>query len=275
LKIYLDVLIITNSIVTLIYLQCICRIVHQKIGTKREAAACAAGGIGSLIAMAETSSFIGAFAVTAAKACIITAVILIAFTPGNFADYAKRFFLYILIELIFGGSCFMLVNATHKDILCIRNYTVYFDISLVEIAVCCAFVYILIIVCETVQRKKADSAQKYVACYSVGKYEISMPAIADTGNRLCDSFTGAPVVIFCSDELYKRYNLDRGEQLAFYGFHPVPYSTVNGVGLIYVTSKGSTRITSKNLCKDVDCCIGILPEDNCGRRAIFNPCILL
>jgi stage II sporulation protein GA (sporulation sigma-E factor processing peptidase) len=102
-----------------------------------------------------------------------------------------------------------------------------------------------------------------------------MPAAADTGNRLCDSFTGAPVIILCSDELYKRYNLDRYEQLDFYGFHPVPYSTINGSGLIYVTSKGSVRITAKSLCKDIDCSVGIIPENGSGCRAIFNPCILL
>lgn len=274
-KIYLDVLMITNSIITLLYLQCICRIVHQKTDVRREIAACVIGGAGSLIAIAESSSFLGALAITLAKLGLITAVILTAFRPVNFEAFAKRLFLYILTELIFGGCCFMLVNLTRKEILCIRNYTVYFDVSLLEIAVCCALVYMLISVYETVQRKRADSARRYRIQYSVGKYEISMPAIADTGNKLCDSFTGAPVVVLCCDEMYRRYNLDRSEQLGFYGFRPLPYSTINGTGLIYVTSKGRTKITGRNFCKEIDCCVGIVPEDGHGSRAIFNPCVLL
>lgn len=59
-KIYIDVLVITNALISLIYLQCISRIVHQKIPALREAAACTFGGAGSLIAMIHTNSFGGA-----------------------------------------------------------------------------------------------------------------------------------------------------------------------------------------------------------------------
>lgn len=274
-KIYLDVLIITNTIVTLIYLQCISRVVRQKIDTAREIIACSVGGVGSLIAVVQTKSFSGALIVTIVKLAVISAIIIIAYLPQTAGAYFKRLFLYGMTELIFGGCCFMLVNFTHSEILYIRNYTVYFDISLPEIAVCCAFVYIIIVIYETVQRRRADSVKKYRATYTLGKYEITMPAIADTGNKLCDSFTGAPVIIFRSNELYEHYNLDRTEQMEFYGFRPAPYSTIGGDGIIFITSKGDVKISSEKFSKKVDCCIGVLPSGEKGQCAVFNPCVLI
>ena len=66
-KIYLDVLMITNAVITLIYINCICRVMHEKISSARETAAAAVGGAGSLIAVLDSSSFLGALGITAAS----------------------------------------------------------------------------------------------------------------------------------------------------------------------------------------------------------------
>lgn len=274
-KIYLDILIITNAVITLVYLACISRILRRRVSAMREAAACCAGGIGSLIAVIQTHTFAGALAVTLAKLAVISAVIFIAYRPKSLSAYVKTFFLYLLCELIFGGCCFLFVRITRREIIYIRNYTVYFNVSLLGIAVCCACVYLLITLYETVQRRRSQSEKKYRATYTVGKYELTLPAIADTGNRLCDSFTGTPVVIFRSDELYEHYELDRTERLSFYGFRPTPYSTIGGEGMIYVTSKGDVTISSEDTRKTVDCCIGVIPSGEKGQCAVFNPCLLI
>ncbi len=272
-KIYLDILLITNAIVTLIYLHCIGRIIHKKISVKRELICCTVGGTGALIAIPESENFFEALLITAAKLGVITLIVIIGFSPDSLSEYIKDIFLYILMEVVLGGCCFLLINITHRKILYMKNYVVYFDVSLLEIAVGCAMAYIAVSIYERVQRRKTDSGVKYRASYSLGKYEISMPAICDSGNCLCDTFTGESVVIFCCDELYEHFNLDRPEQMAFYGFRAVPYKTINGMGIINVTSKGSVTITGKDRQKTVRCCVGILPSDN-GAKAIFNPILL-
>lgn len=273
-KIYVDVLIITNAIVTLIFLQCIQKIMHEQTNVKREAAASAIGGAGSLIAAIESESFLGALALTLAKGGIIWLIIITAFGRKNFIAAAKRFFLYILCELIFGGVCLLIVDMTHKKIVMIKNYTIYFDVSLLQIAVCCLLVYAIISIYETVQRVRAANAQTYHATYSLGNLSVTLPAVADSGNKLCDSFTGEPVVIFRSDELYCRYDLDCPEKLAFYGFHPAPYSTLNGGGIVYVTSKGKVEISSNSGTKRINCSVGIIPSGPKTQCAVFDPRLL-
>jgi stage II sporulation protein GA (sporulation sigma-E factor processing peptidase) len=247
---------------------------HREISVPREIVACVIGGFGSLIAMAESNGFFGAWLITAAKFGIISAIILVAYSPLTAMGFAKHIFLYAVTELLFGGICFMLITVTHSRIIYMKNYTVYFDISLLDIAVCCCGVYLLIILCEKIRNKRIAAENRYRATYNLGKYEITMPAIADTGNMLCDSFTGVPVVIFCCTEMYEHYNLSCPEQMCFYGFRPIPYSTVGSDGLIYITSKGNVKITGGNFSKDVECCVGILPtKDN--PHAIFNPTLLI
>jgi stage II sporulation protein GA (sporulation sigma-E factor processing peptidase) len=273
-KIYLDVLVITNSVVTLIYLWCICRITHDKITPKREIAACAVGGAASLLVMAQSESFVGAFFITAAKFAAVGIIIFAAFSPKSLSEFVKFYFLYGALELIFGGLCFMYINLAQSRIIYIKNYTVYFDVSLLEIGACCACFYLITAVWEHIRLKNSGAQRKFRASFAEGKYEITLPAIADTGNMLCDSFTGAPVVIFCSDELYERYELSRPEQTALYGFRPIPYSTISGDGLIYITSKGSVTISCRDFTKSVNCCVGVVPSSG-GTHAIFNPEILV
>ena len=273
-KIYIDVLVITHALISLIYLQCISRIVHQKIPALREAAACALGGAGSLIAMIHTNSFGGALGVTLGKLAVISAVIIAAYLPESFSAFIKRLFLYGLMEVIFGGCCFMLINLTHSRIMYMRNYVMYFDISLLDIGICSAMLYVMIVIYETVQRRKAAAHKKYRARYTLGRYEITLPAIADTGNCLSDSFTGQPVVIFRSDDMYRQYELDIPERMSFYGFHPIPYNTVGGEGLVYVTSKGEVTISCGKSMKRVLCCVGIIASGERSQCAVFNPCLL-
>ncbi|MCD7741545.1 MAG: sigma-E processing peptidase SpoIIGA [Ruminococcus sp.] len=274
-KIYLDVLVITNMMIALVYLWCISRITHDKLTPRQEIMGAVFSGLGSLLAMAHSESFLGALAITLGKLLVISLVIIVSFRPRSFRAFVKRGVLYLLCELLMGGACFALVTLTHSAVLCVKNYVVYFDISLLQLAVCCATVYLVVILSETISRRGGEPIKRYRARFKLGGFELSVPAIADTGNGLCDSFTGAPVVIFRSDELFSRYDLDRPERLGLYGFHPIPYETINGTGLLYVTSKGSVTISGRDCEKIVACCTGVMPRNGGSEYAIFNPEILV
>ena len=104
---------------------------------------------------------------------------------------------------------------------------------------------------------------------------MKVPAICDSGNRLCDSFTGTPVVVFCCDRLFYHYDLDRDEPDPLSGFRVIPCSTVSGEGLIHITAAGSVKIIDdKDRVHNVKCYVGIKPSLNGKSRAIFNPALL-
>lgn len=274
-KIYLDVLIITNCIITMIYLWCISRITHSKISKIRFFFSSITGGVSALIVAVNTKGFIQSAAVTIIKFILIALIVFIAFNIRKPKDFVKYIFLYFFMELIFAGVSLLLWQITDSRIIYVKNYTVYFDISLVHLIASVILIYCIISVYEWILRRKFNTCEKYKAAYSIGNYEIELPAIADSGNKLCDAFTGASIVIFYCNELFEHFNLDNENLYPLGGFRIAPYSTVSGNGFIPVTSKGTVKITdSSGRTKDVRCCVGILRNGNNKSRAIFNPCLL-
>ncbi|MCR5142100.1 MAG: sigma-E processing peptidase SpoIIGA [Ruminococcus sp.] len=271
-KIYIDVLVLTNAVITLCYLRCAAAVCRERLKGSRLAAASVIGGVGSLLAIPQSSSFAGALMLTLAKAGVILAVTAAAFGKKTPAEMLGRAAVYLLCDILMGGVCLALVTLTRRRILTVRNYVVYFDISLWQMAVGCAAVYLIITAAGAVRIRHSASAG-YRVSYALGGYSRDFPAIADTGNRLTDSFTGEPVVIFRSDDLWRRYSLDRPELMAAYGFRPVPFETISGEGVVYVTSRGSVTVTDAGRSFEAACCAGILPSGG-KEYAIFNPELL-
>ena len=274
-KIYLDVLIITNAVITLIYLQCICKITHSTISRIRILLSAAVGGISSLIVIVNSGGFIKSALVTAAKLAISGLIVLISFKSHSIKSFFKYIFLYFFIDIVFSGICLAVWNITKSRIIYVKNFTVYFDISLLQMVVAAVIIYGIISIYEWILRRKFNSAEKYKAVYCIGDYQLELPAISDSGNKLCDPFTGMPVVIFSCNELFEHFNLDNEKFYLQGGFRLTPYSTISGESFIPITSKGKVKITdSHNNEKIVKCCIGITRNDKHKAKAIFNPCLL-
>lgn len=274
-KIYLDVLVITNCILTMIYLRSISRLTHSKITKPRFVLSSLTGGISSLIVAVDSGGFIRSAAVTTVKFLLIGLIVFIAFDLKKTKDFVKYIFLYFFVDLIFAGVSFIIWRTTDSRIIYVKNYTVYFDISLIHLVLAAIIIYGIISVYEWVLRRKFNISEKFKASYSIGNYKIELPALADSGNKLCDAFTGMPIVIFYSSELFDHFNLDNENLYPLGGFRIAPYSTVSGSGVMPVTSKGTVTITdSMDNIKRVKCCVGIIHNGNNKSRAIFNPCLL-
>lgn len=273
-KIYIDVLMLTNAIIAMVLVRCTARLTHERLRLRREIEAGAAGALFSLLAALKSTDFFTALLITLGKGAAMLAITAVAFRPKSARSLLRRAALYLMFELVFGGACLMIVGLTGRRVLCIRNYVVYFDISLLQLAVCCGGVYLIAVTADTLRKRRSETIGRYRAVFRMGNFVKELPAFSDTGNLLRDSFTGAPVMIFRSDELYRRFDLDRPEHLYFYGFHPVPYDTINGCGLISVTSRANISIKTENGLEPVECCAGILPSAGKKDHAIFDPIIL-
>ena len=273
-KIYLDVLMLTNAVIAMVLVRCTARLTHERLRLRNELAAGGVGAVSALLAAAHSTSFLTALLITLGKGAAMLMITAAAFHPESVRGLLRRAAVYLIFELGFGGACLALVGVTGKRVLCIRNYVVYFDISLIQLGVCCAAVYMTAVLAETIQRRHSSPVGRYRVVFRMGNYIKELPAYSDTGNLLRDSFTGAPVMIFRSDELYSRYDLDRPERLFFYGFHPVPYDTIAGGGLISVTSRADILLKTEEGLERIDCCAGIVPSNGKKGYAIFDPGIL-
>lgn len=274
-KIYADVLIVTSCLVEYVYLHTAAALLHRKLRGGRVFAACIFAGLMSLLICADGGTFIGALLITLTKAAGIVITLLIAVKVKGFGDLIRCLSVFLAVRAVYTWLIIVYWEISDTKRIFVRNFTAYFDISLLKLAAALITAYVLLSIVETVKRRVYSKSVNYEAHFHCGDYEVTLPAVADTGNRLCDSFTGLPVMIFCCDDMYLHYSLNDHDCGMRAGFRLTPYSTIDGSGLIHVTSKGNVTITDDSgESFDIRCCIGIKPSDQNRSRAIFDPALL-
>ena len=273
-KIYLDVLIITNTVVTLICLEATARIGHTLVENRRAFLASSVGGLVSLLIIVPGTNYFLALTVTITKALSFPFITLIAFRFKNKRFFIRNTLLFFVSNLVYIALVLILWEFSDTKIIYIRNYTIYFNISILKITISVIIMYIILTAADLIKRH-IDHNDKYTAEYRCGDYKLSLPAVCDTGNRLYDSFTGVAVVIIYCDDLYEHYSLDSVETIKSGKFRMLPFETINGSGLIAVTYSGNVSISgSEDTYYDLNCCVGITRSNGKRSQAIFNPQIL-
>lgn len=214
--IFADVLVAVNAFVT--YFILVCARVVSKIGTHRTgtAAASLAGGFSALIILAGDLNVllsIGYKLLTAAVICFI------AFLPRSLKAFFKSFAAFFAVSFAFGGVCFAAECVFHPQGLVYRNGTVYFDVSVFSIAVFTLLCYGLTLIFDRLLKRRAADNTLYTLTVVFRNKSISVRALYDTGNSVCDAVNGNPVTVlninaasalFSYDELVflKRGSLD-------------------------------------------------------------------
>lgn len=273
-KIYIDLLILTNFILTMVYLETLGKLVHRKISGGRLAVSSIIGGLFSLIIVMNGASYPIAWMITVLKGVGIMLTLLFCFKYKSVRQYFKYLFIYCAVRLVYLGATLVFWQLSDSKKIYVRNYTFYFDISLLKLTLAVITAYIILSLYEFFTSRNSADSTAYTAIFKSGDYTLKLPAVSDSGNKLRDSFTGIPIVIFYCSELYSHYKLDENYE-NLNGFRLVPFNTVNGGGLIPVTAKGEvTIIDNKDNAKQIKCCVGILKSDNSRSRAIFDPILL-
>lgn len=274
-KIYADVLIVTNCIVTMIYLETTAMLTRRRLRGGRLWAGCLFGGMMSLLICLDGGSFGAALGITLAKAAGVVVTLLIAMRFEGAGDFLRCLVVNLAVRATFTGLVLIYWELSDTKRIFVRNYTTYFDISLLRLTAAVITAYGLLWGYEIILRRLRRHEARYEAVFRSGDYEVRLPAVADTGNRLCDSFTGLPVVVFCCNDMYFHYELDGPERGARRGFRLTPYSTIDGAGLLAVTSKGRVTIRDdRGNEREVRCCVGVRPSEEKHSRAIFDPMLL-
>ena len=274
-KIYIDILLVTNAIMTLIMLEAAGRVCHKVISPLRLLTACSVGGLSSLVMAIDSRGYFTAVLIVVIKLVSAVFTVLIAFGCKDPWQLLRYFIIYCAVDAVFTGIVVTLWQISGSKVIFFRNLTVYFDISLFKLALACGIAYGLLCLYENITRRCFNRVAKYEAIYENGGCIVKVPAICDSGNRLCDSFTGTPVVVFCCDRLFYHYDLDRDEPDPLSGFRLIPCSTVSGEGIIHITAAGSVKIIDdKDRVHNVRCYVGVKPSLNGKSRAIFNPALL-
>lgn len=218
--IYVDILIILNTLVNYFILLAVDKILRIRSKKWRILIGGAVGGASSLLLFLENLGVI----MTLLK--IVTAIFMTIATFGikPVKRLIKSTFLLFAITFLFGGLLFAIYIFLDKDILIYSNGIVYFDIDLTFLIICTVISYLVITVIAKITDKKAPKSKEYYITVENGGKTVSCTALMDTGNNLREPFSGYPVIMLEKELFQKLFTEDK--------IRLIPISTVNGESLI-------------------------------------------
>lgn len=268
--IYADVLVITNIYFTYFFVKILSLIFHIKPNPKRVALASVTGGISSLLILLPISDYI----ITGLKILAVLLIILICGFSKDKYDLIKYSLTFVLINIVFTGLCFFIWRLSGGRMIYVKNFTVYFDISLIMLIIITILVYFIMTIADYFLINRRNLSGVYKISFNIFNKDFSYDGIVDTGNNLYDYFSGRSVIICRSNELMGLYNEVLNQNINT-GFRLIPYATISGDSLIPIKSMQRIIITDENgNCKEVRACIGITSSETDETSAIFNPSIL-
>ncbi len=274
-KIYIDLLIISNALITLVLVKLLSIITHSALKRKGHVLSIMFGAISSTIIILKAENFIESLAITIVKVFILLITVKLAFDPQSKQKLFSYTMYYIALNIVLGGICLAVWEFFGAGFIKAHNMTVYFKIPIWLLMMCVAATYFIITIYEKHSFRNSCKNKAYKAVFTYGDISLTLPAVSDSGNVLIDSFSGEPVVIFSSNKLYDYFELDNENKYYSSGFHLIPYSTVSSKSLMPVTLKGKTLIIeSDSIIKEIKCAVGIVKSSG-KERAIFNPKLLM
>ena len=278
--IYVDVLIFLNLFINFFILQLTAKICKDGYNILRMIAAAFVGALFSLYIFLPVSTP----AMEIVFKLVVSAVmILICFKLDSFKSYIRRVAVLYIASFLYAGIMIAIWSVFKPESMAINNGVVYVSISpiiLLTVTVLCY--YVLAGLRRLSQKHAANTGRCKIAIFA-GGVKITVNALIDSGNSLCDPLSEIPVTVVERSALAKiedalpctQYSF-MGENNTVKGFRLIPYNAIGGHGLLPAFSPEKTVIIiNKKECEIKNAVIAIT-EEKLGEdyKAIVNPDII-
>lgn len=195
--IYLDVLIILNIYVNYFLFLGTAKLMSLKLHKLRLFLGSMIGGIYSLIILFDFNTI----ELIIIKILMGISLVFIVFATKNIVHILKCGLYFFLVNFIYGGFMLAIWMFFAPKNMAYKNGVVYFDISALALIISTIVAYISItVVCSILNKRSAPTQTVNVTITLNGRQTI-VNAFADTGNKLCDIFTGLPVIVVEYDSI--------------------------------------------------------------------------
>ncbi len=275
--IYLDSLILTNIYVNFFILKSVCFITHTFLSFKRIIIGSVIGSLFSIIAILDIRNF---FVLILIKFLTTFIIALSVFYKCKLAKLFKYTIMLFFVSFAFFGVASLICKLFKSEIIFINNFTVYFDISGFILMISTVISYILVAYITNILNVKFNKYKSYKINVKIKGREFEFCGICDSANNLFDVFSGKPVIVCNSKDLWGLFfKSDENvsiENILEKGFRFTPFSTISNNGFLPIFKADEICIFSEtNEEKLVDAYIGISQNQNREENAIFNPTLLV
>ncbi len=270
--IYVDVLIVINLYINYFLIRGSSLLLRKDVSLKRRILASFAGALMSLVIFLPALSF---WISTLLKILSCVLIVWITFGKATLPDMIINTLCFLLICFVYAGLMLAIWIFWAPYGMFYRNGTVYFDVPIIFVAIVTAIAYSIVRFTHyVIGRRKLSVTYREIKIIANGT-EVELEGIADTGNSLCDPFSGKPAIICSFDNIVPIVPQSIASYLSgnttdIEGIRLLPYSTIMGESLIPVFKADKIFIGDKA----VDAVIGVCTKP-IGTQCLFNPELIL
>ena len=206
--VYVDVLLVINFFMTLLLLLLTAALTKQP---RRAGRLCIAAMLGAAYSLILLAPKLPAWVVVLSKIAVALVLVLTAFGFSSFKKYLRCLLCFIVgVWLLF-----------RPRRIVVKNSAVYFDLPARTLLLLALAAYVLALLILRLYEKHAGRRALLELTVDTGARQVRCFALADSGNRLREPFSGAPVIV-ARRSLFPDTETPR----------VIPYQTVGGEGML-------------------------------------------
>lgn len=190
--VYVDVLIVLNLYINYFLIRATAMIMRRVCSRKRSVLSAFIGALGSLVILLPELPF---FCVVLFKLALGALVMFITFGKQKPADLAICVLFFLVVSFTFGGAMLALWTFAAPLGMVWSNGTAYFNIPIGAIIAFTAAAYCIMRLVGFIADRRLRCNKISTVRVSANGSEIELRGLCDTGNELCDIFSGKPVVV--------------------------------------------------------------------------------
>ncbi len=223
----MDVLIFLNTLVDYFLLLATAKITGEKTTTYRTVLAAFIGGVSSIYIYLPQQKIIVEFLYKSAVAFLLS---LVCYKLSSVKKYLKNVAVFLIVSCAYGGIMFALWAVFKPFGMVINNSVVYLNISPLMLVIFSTTGYIVFILCFKIFKNSSPLAARCEISVTANGREMTLSAIADTGNSLEDIFSDSEIIIADKSKVaYLFGDIDYLENNKYaHLYRLLPCSTVSG-----------------------------------------------
>lgn len=216
--VYVDVLLVVNFFMTLLLLLLTAALTKQPRRTGRLCIAAMLGAAYSLILLAPE---LPTWVVVLSKIAVALVLVLAAFGFGSVKKYLRCLLCFLAANFVLLGFIVGVWLLFRPRRIVVKNSAVYFDLPARTLLLLALAAYVLALLILRLYEKHAGRRALLELTVDTGARQVRCFALADSGNRLREPFSGAPVIV-ARRSLFPDMETPR----------VIPYQTVGGEGML-------------------------------------------
>ncbi|MBR3835814.1 MAG: sigma-E processing peptidase SpoIIGA [Clostridia bacterium] len=277
---YADVLLVINLFVNYALLLCSSMIMKNTASRLRILLGASIGAFyGLVIFLPEIPKTIE----LALRLAVTGLIVVSTFGFKNIRYFLRCFFTFFAVSFAFGGIMLVLWVTVAPVGMVYNNGAVYFDIDLAVLAVSTVFSFAAVSLISHFTSRRAPKESLALVEIAYRNKTVKATALIDTGNSLCEAFSGYPVVLGEYGAFQKVLPppitdfLDGKEIEPSADFRVVTHKTVSGTGILPVFRPDYIEVKTASRTVRTDKVYLAITKNNLARgefSVILNPELL-